>query len=52
MTCIFNVKNRVGGVFNTKQQHKALQSSTKPSAKEQNIATHAGEARDFVGVCI
>jgi len=26
MTCIFNVKNRVGGVFNTKQQHKAAQS--------------------------
>ena len=25
-TCIFNVKNRVGGVFGTKQQHKAAQS--------------------------
>jgi len=26
MTCIFNVKNRVGGVFGTKQLHKAAQS--------------------------
>jgi hypothetical protein len=52
MTCIFNIKNRVCGVFGTKQQHKAAQSITKLSTKEQNIATHAGEVRDFVGVCI
>jgi hypothetical protein len=52
MTCVFNIKNRVCGVFGTKQQHKAVQSATKLSTKEQNIAPYAGGLRDFVGACI